>query len=508
MTSVQAWNYIGDNKYMMDFKTFEEFWKNGGIIVFDANVLLNLYNFPIESTKEIIAALSKIHDRIWIPAQVLFEFEGNKKRVSEKSFGKYEKIKKDVEKLLDNTITNLYDTLGKCNKFKYPQFTEIIKYTISSIKENRDDLSQVDSEIEVEKRLNKELLGNDIVQKFVSDIQINKQIGDPFNHIELIQIYVEWDTRYRLGIPPGFKDKKKLNEETDYINRRKAYGDLIIWKEILRKSIISQKDILLVTDDEKVDWWKFELINDNNTGRETKRIIGAHDELIEEFKILSSKNFDMLTFSDFIEYLTSLRIINSVKLYYELNKLNILNDYVIDKLDVNDINVDYIIKDLDSHFSYEATKYEVSIKDIIFEDKEEVFLEFNDEIVSITGRFILELIVDGTIKNDESNTVKSVLFDFECECSVDIELERSIYIKRHIINGDIRILKAVNNNVVGVISDDIDLYDIYDLKIRLENALNEDDEEELTEYDYKLLERFGHVQFYSLDKYNELEDIG
>ncbi|MEK3836540.1 PIN-like domain-containing protein [Paenibacillus sp. FSL R7-0128] len=493
---------------MDDFNQFKCFWDQKGLVIFDTNVLLNLYNYSIDSTKEIIKNLEKINDRIWLPGQVYLEFQNNKKKVSQKSFGKYETVKKDVSKLLDNTITSLYDTLGKCNKFRYPTFTDIINLAIENIKCSRDDLTKVDDDIETEKKLNRELLDDDIINKFLENLHSKGQIGVNFSHIELISIYVEGDTRYKLGIPPGFKDKKKLNsgdsEKEDYSTKRKAYGDLIIWKEIIRKANSLPVDILYITDDEKVDWWNFEIVTDRNTNKEHKKLLGPHFELIEEFKAYSNKEFHMLTFVEFIDHLTKLRVIDSTKLHYELNKVNILTHYINQQLIDIDLNIDYLIKDLDSFFDYEAEKYDFHIENFRFDDgKEEVFLEINENIASLSGRFILDLMIDGTIKHREETIIKSVLFNLECECNLTLEIEK----KEYIVNeGDIKIIKAFNNDVIATISDEIDLYEIYDLKLKMERALRTYNESLITDYEYKLYERFGHVQFISLDEYTEYDE--
>lgn len=65
---------------MDDFNQFKCFWDQKGLVIFDTNVLLNLYNYSIDSTKEIIKNLEKINDRIWLPGQVYLEFQNNKKR--------------------------------------------------------------------------------------------------------------------------------------------------------------------------------------------------------------------------------------------------------------------------------------------------------------------------------------------------------------------------------------------------------------------------------------------
>ena len=54
--------------------------------------------------------------------------------------------------------------------------------------------------------------------------------------------------RYKKENPPGYKDAKKK----DGIRK---YSDLIWWKEVIQYARKSRKNIVLVTDDVKEDWW-------------------------------------------------------------------------------------------------------------------------------------------------------------------------------------------------------------------------------------------------------------
>lgn len=97
-----------------------------------------------------------------------------------------------------------------------------------------------------------------------------------FSDEELIKIYKEGETRYKNKIPPGYEDKKPTNDK---------YGDLIIWKEIMKYSSEKQKNIIFVTNDKKNDWF------DNNYPRR---------ELIREFyENTSGKNIYIINLKTF-----------------------------------------------------------------------------------------------------------------------------------------------------------------------------------------------------------------
>jgi PIN like domain len=65
-----------------------------GLVVPDANVLLNLYRFQSGARDQLFGALEKLSERLWIPYQVALEFHRNRLNViaeQEAYFGKTEK---------------------------------------------------------------------------------------------------------------------------------------------------------------------------------------------------------------------------------------------------------------------------------------------------------------------------------------------------------------------------------------------------------------------------------
>jgi len=55
---------------------FEKVWQNG-VIVFDTNVLLNLYRYNKEARNELIKLMKSYQSRLWIPYQIGLEFMAN-----------------------------------------------------------------------------------------------------------------------------------------------------------------------------------------------------------------------------------------------------------------------------------------------------------------------------------------------------------------------------------------------------------------------------------------------
>src|SRR5665647_778377 len=60
--------------YSPTTEQYQLLWKEG-LIVFDANVLLNLYRLPTTARDELISVLELLKERLWIPHQVALEFQ-------------------------------------------------------------------------------------------------------------------------------------------------------------------------------------------------------------------------------------------------------------------------------------------------------------------------------------------------------------------------------------------------------------------------------------------------
>ena len=113
------------------------------------------------------------------------------------------------------------------------------------------------------------------------------RVGSQIDDKELNVIKEEGEKRYKQSIPPGFKDdKKKKNSEDD----NNAYGDLIIWKQIIKYAKENGVGIVYVTHDQKEDWW-------NITKGKT---IGPRIELRKEFITEANQEFHMYSMHTFI----------------------------------------------------------------------------------------------------------------------------------------------------------------------------------------------------------------
>ena len=130
-------------------------------------------------------------------------------------------------------------------------------------------------------------------QKYINtkyDFIIKKDLDNEYDYFIVGSDQV-WNTQLNFNDLNYFlkfvKDDKKKNNETDDNN---AYGDLIIWKQIIKFAKGNNVGIVFVTHDQKEDWWNIV----------KGKTIGPRIELRREFLEETKQFFHMYSMNSFI----------------------------------------------------------------------------------------------------------------------------------------------------------------------------------------------------------------
>ncbi len=129
------------------------------------------------------------------------------------------------------------------------------------------------------------LLENDYLLNRITGL-FNNRVGSKYPPKRLEEIYRELDLRYRLQIPPGYRDKNPKREGF------KKYGDGVLWFQLIDYAKAQKKPIILTTDDQKDDWWRIE----------KGKTLGPRSELIEEVRFKAGVAFYLYNASQFLIY--------------------------------------------------------------------------------------------------------------------------------------------------------------------------------------------------------------
>lgn len=268
-------------------------WKKG-LFVFDTNVLLNLYRYQVTSREELINVLSQLSPRIWIPHHVALEFQRNRLKVIAEQSKRFAEVRNTVEQARRSLFGELDKLqLQKRHSLIDPQpltrgFDALVNDfldQLEKLRQNQQGLTQLDP-----LKLKIEALFEDRVGAAPAD-------QDAVN-----RIYDEALQRFKLGIPPGYADTNKDKTEPDEhfhagILYKRKFGDHLLWRQITAHSKEhSVKQLILVTDDGKEDWWY-------RIEAEGPKTIGPRPELIEDAHVNGSiDTFLMYGTERFLKY--------------------------------------------------------------------------------------------------------------------------------------------------------------------------------------------------------------
>ncbi len=220
-----------------------ECWKEG-IFVFDTNMLLNVYRYAPETRNryfEILDILKK-RNQVWIPYQAAYEYQNRRVEVIYKQLDPYTKIA-DILRTTSQTLDSALEPYK--NKHGFIDATPFAEELTSSIKKVQEEI-KVDDKYKEYKKENQVLKKQDKFLKKLEEI-FQGNIGRAYASSKLEEIYKRAQFRLELKVPPGWEDRGKKDFH--------AYGDIILWFQLLDYARVKKKPIVFVTDDSKKDWW-------------------------------------------------------------------------------------------------------------------------------------------------------------------------------------------------------------------------------------------------------------
>jgi hypothetical protein len=260
--------------YKLNDTELRKHWQKD-VFTFDANVLLNLYRYTPKTRDAFFSLLEKLKDRVWISYQAAFEYQKNRLDVINKQREAYDEIRN----VLDKKKGEIEAKLNEFKRHPYLKTAELKIQIESAFLSINKDIQRLEKD-------HPDYLENDPIWEKLTSILMNR-IGDDCSSEELEKIYRDGKKRYEDEIPPGYKDKTVKKEA----GNRSLYGDIVVWKQIIKHAKEIEPSIIFITDDRKEDWWfKFK-----------GKTIGPRPELIKEFKDESNKRVNIYQADNFIE---------------------------------------------------------------------------------------------------------------------------------------------------------------------------------------------------------------
>jgi len=250
---------------------FSRLWNNC-LFVVDANVLLNLYRYSQETSREFIGILDHISDRLWVPHQAALEYQQRRLDVIAQQVKAYD----EIQKLLDETQNKLENGLRGFQRHPSIDADRLLK-RIGRV------FTAIKKGLNKRKQEHPDLLEDDHLRDTITSLFEGK-VSPLYSQKQLDEIYKRGNIRYEREVSPGYLDVNKEGV--------RKYGDLVLWFQVIDKAKETKKPIILVTDDRKDDWWL----------RFKGKTIGPRPELVEEMLSQAGVSVYMYQADQFMTY--------------------------------------------------------------------------------------------------------------------------------------------------------------------------------------------------------------
>ena len=259
--------------HLTDKEKLQLFKSKDCYFVFDTNALLDIYRLGKDTAEKVLLLLDKFKDRIVIPMHVAREYHEHMLDIITEICAKYDDFlcHNATEKILGGLFSSL----------KIENFPSVKRKFVKYLKPAIDEMFR---EVEAEHRYMKDQFQTWDLQGKLSDA-LGEMVLEGFTDEEIREIEKEGGTRYSKNIPPGYKDLKTKNTN--------VYGDLIIWKEILKCAKANRCSVVFIGRDMKEDWIQ----------KLHGMICGPRQELLDEYnKYSPTGKFHIYTLDQFLEF--------------------------------------------------------------------------------------------------------------------------------------------------------------------------------------------------------------
>lgn len=234
----------------------EPLWEQA-FFVLDTSALIELaVKHSPKTQAEALDVLGRLKDRLWLPHQVAVEFVHVRPRKRHEEFGRLKQKIVELEQL----------------------FTQN-----GVVSEGRvSDAFAVLSDATVEEP---DWDALDVFEQSLGEL-FKGRIGPAPAPAQLLELYDVCRRRYAVKLPPGYADVPKKDEPA-------CFGDCIIWHQILEHAKTEKQPAIVVTGEQKDDWW----------GKQAnKKIIGPRPEMIVEMRAVAGVDVHFYSWKQFYPY--------------------------------------------------------------------------------------------------------------------------------------------------------------------------------------------------------------
>jgi rRNA-processing protein FCF1 len=256
------------------------------LVVLDANVLLNLYRYTASTRDDLLRVLRTLGDRLWIPHQVITEFWRNRLSVvtgrgaaADQALSAFAKQHRATSDALNQWAKQVAFEVADRDAL-HSQIDELYERLEKVVEEHRPGAASSG-------------LTDDRVLTELEQL-LSGKVGPPLDDDTWAHCVQEGTDRVSRQQPPGYLDAEKIEGSLP----EGPAGDYLVWYQTIRESTQRGLDVVLITGDEKDDWW----------WRHRAELLGPRVELVAELKAASGRSLFMMRPIDLLKHAAALEI--------------------------------------------------------------------------------------------------------------------------------------------------------------------------------------------------------
>ncbi len=258
------------------------------LVVPDANVLLNLYRYNELTRDDLLGVLRGVADRLWVPHQVMREFWRNRLGVLASRGAGTEQVLAALDKQ-QRAISDAIHQWAKTSAVETAVRDGLLERVLTTHAELEDTI-QAHTPVPPKAVRGS---GSEPVLHELEGLLAGK-VGVALDDIEWQAAVKEGHTRVTRREPPGYLDADKVGSDIP----EGAAGDYLVWYQAINEAKRRGQDMLLVTGDEKEDWW----------WRHRSELLGPRVELVAEFRVKCGRRLFMMRPIDLLTRAATLKV--------------------------------------------------------------------------------------------------------------------------------------------------------------------------------------------------------
>jgi hypothetical protein len=258
------------------------------LVVVDANVLLNLYRYNASTRDDLLGVLRRLGDRLWTPHQVLREFWRNRLGVLVSRGAGTDQALATLsrqQRATTDAIRQWAKTVAVEARYE--------RYLMEKVDALHADLEK---EIRAHAPTAPDATSGTASEPVLRELEVllDGKAGRKPAEAEWRAAVKEGNERAARQEPPGYRDAEKADSDLP----EGAAGDYLVWLQATEEAARRSLDLLLVTGDEKEDWW----------WRHRSEFLGPRVELVAEFQGQCGRQLFMMRPIDLLKRSSALQV--------------------------------------------------------------------------------------------------------------------------------------------------------------------------------------------------------